>query len=185
MCMIYTLGHISGAHINPAVTIGFAAVRRFPFRYVLPYIIAQFLGALCASGVHLFTYGSEMSRAAQFGATLPASKDLMGAFMFEFILTFVLMFVIMSVSTDSRSDRGVSGLAIGMVVCFDCLSAGKCCGASMNPARSFGPAIFAGGTSVSVLWLYFLAPIFGAMIAALFYQLIRGEKKNGIMNPVF
>jgi glycerol uptake facilitator-like aquaporin len=141
-CMVYGLGHISGAHINPAVTVAFAAVKGFP----LP----------------------------QFGATFPVGTTLGGAFALEFILTFILMFVIMAVATDDRVPRGVGGLAIGAAVCIDCLAAGKCCGASMNPARSLGPALFAGGPALADLWLYFCAPTLGAMAAAVGYQQVRG-----------
>jgi glycerol uptake facilitator-like aquaporin len=94
----------------------------------------------------------------------------------EFILTFILMLVIMAVATDARVPRGVGGLAIGAAVCIDCLAAGKCCGASMNPARSLAPAVFAGGPALGALWLYFCAPTLGAMAAALVYQWVGGER---------
>ena len=171
MCMVYAIGHISGAHINPAVTIAFAANRRFPLRATAPYVIAQCAGALLASAAHLATFGGEAARAAQFGATSPVGITLAGTFIFEVILTFVLMFVIMAVATDVRVVRGVGGLAIGAAVSIDCLAAGKCCGASMNPARSLGPAVFAGGEAISHLWLYVSAPIVGAIAAAYAYKL--------------
>ena len=148
MCMVYATGHISGAHINPAVTIAFAASRHFPLRAVAPYVVAQCAAALLASAAHLATFGGEAARAAQFGATFPIGITLAGTFVFEVILTFILMFVIMAVASDARVARGVAGLAIGAAVCVDCLAAGKCCGASMNPARSLGPAVFAGGKAI-------------------------------------
>ena len=172
MCMVYAMGHISGAHINPAVTIAFAASRHFPFRAVAPYVIAQCAGALLASAAHLATFGGQAARAAQFGATSPVGITLAGTFVFEVILTFILMFVIMAVATDVRVARGAGGLAIGAAVSIDCLAAGKCCGASMNPARSLGPAVFAGGQAIGHLWLYVCAPVVGAIAAAYAYKLV-------------
>jgi len=173
MCMVYATGHISGAHINPAVTIAFAASKHFPLRAVAPYVVAQCAGALLASAAHLATFGGQAARAAQFGATSPVGITPAGAFVFEVILTFILMFVIMAVATDARVVRGVAGLAIGAAVCIDCLAAGKCCGASMNPARSLGPAVFAGGEAIGHLWLYVCAPVVGAVAAAYAYELVR------------
>jgi aquaporin NIP len=183
MCMVYAMGHISGAHINPAVTIAFAASRRFPLRAVAPYVVAQCAGALLASAAHLTTFGGEATRAAQFGATSPVGITLAGAFVFEVILTFVLMFVIMAVATDVRVVRGVGGLAIGAAVSIDCLAAGKCCGASMNPARSLGPAVFAGGEAIGHLWLYVCAPVVGAVAAAYAYELV-GRAKTEAQSPL-
>jgi len=174
-CMVYALGHVSGAHINPAVTVALVATRQFPLRRVLPYMAAQCLGAFLASAAHLVTFGSEAAAAAQFGATFPVGTSQAGAFAFEFILTFILMLVIMAVATDARVPRGVGGLAIGAAVCVDCLAAGKCCGASMNPARSLAPAVFAGGQALEHLWLYLCAPTLGAVAAALIYQYMRTE----------
>ena len=173
MCVVYATGHISGAHINPAVTIAFAASRHFPLRAVAPYIVAQCAGALLATAVHLATFGGEAANAAHFGATSPVGITLAGAFIFEVILTFILMFVIMAVATDARVVRGIGGLAVGAAVCIDCLAAGKCCGASMNPARSLGPAAFAGGEAVGQLWLYVCAPVVGAVAAAYAYEIVR------------
>jgi len=172
-CMVYCLGHISGAHINPAVTVALAAVKGFPLRGVAPYVGAQCVGAFLASAAHLATFGAGASRAAGFGATLPAGTTVAGAFAFEFILTFMLMWVIMAVATDARVPPGVAGLAIGAVVCIDCLAAGQACGASMNPARSLAPAVFAGGPALGHLWLYLCAPTLGAVAAALLYQWVR------------
>ena len=173
MCMVYAVGHISGAHINPAVTAAFAVAGKFPAREVLPYIAAQFTGAILASAAHAILYAPELVRAAQFGATAPAGVTTSMGFGLEIILTFFLMFVIMAVATDSRAVSSVSGLAIGIAVCIDCLAAGKCCGASMNPARSLGPALFAGGPALRILWIYIAAPTVGAIAAAAVYQGIR------------
>ena len=171
--MVYATGHISGAHINPAVTVALAASRHFPLRAVAPYIGAQCAGALLGSAAHLITFGREAAGAAQFGATSPVGITLAGTFIFEVVLTFVLMFVIMAVATDARVVRGAGGLAIGAAVCIDCLAAGRCCGASMNPARSLGPAAFAGGEAIGHLWLYLCAPVVGAVAAAYAYELVR------------
>jgi len=177
-CMVYCLGHISGAHINPAVTVALAAARDFPLRRVIPYIAAQCVGAFLASAAHLITFGSETASTAHFGSTFPVGTTLAGAFAFEFVLTFILMLVIMAVATDGRVPRGVGGLAIGAAVCVDCLAAGKCCGASMNPARSLAPALFAGGPALSALWLYLCAPALGAVVAALTYRWMRGREPD-------
>jgi MIP family channel proteins len=179
MCMVYGLGHVSGAHINPAVTVAFTSVGRMPRRDVLPYIGSQCLGAVAASLAHLFTYGGEMVRGADFGATVPAGISIVGSFALEAVLTFLLMLVIMAVATDARVPRAVSGLAIGATVAFDCLAAGKCCGASMNPARSLGPALMAGGTAMKVMWLYALAPVVGAVVAAWTYRYVAGRVAVG------
>ena len=178
MCMVYALGHISGAHINPAVTLAFAVTGRFPWPRVLPYVLAQCAGAFLATGLHLLTFGSEAATAANFGATSPAGITVAGTFAFEFVLTFFLMLVIMAVATDSRVTSGVGGLAIGAAVCVDCLAAGKCCGASMNPARSLSPAVFAGGQALDVLWLYILAPTLGAIAAAIIYEKLRAPLRT-------
>lgn len=185
MCMVYAIGHISGAHINPAVTIAFAVVGRFPVRHIVPYLAAQCLGAVCASAAHIVTYGSELAWEAQFGSTVPVATNPANALGMEFVLTFFLMFVIMAVAVDSPTASGIAGLAIGAAVCFDCLAAGKCCGASMNPARSLGPALFAGGASIRMLWIYILAPVMGAVTAAWTYDRIREHKENITSIPAF
>lgn len=178
MIVVYSLGHISGAHINPAVTIAFATARKLPLLQVVPYVMSQCAGALVASAAHMVTFGKQAADGAQFGATLPVGTTLIGAFAFEVILTFVLMLVIMAVATDLRVHRAAGGLAIGAAVCVDCLAAGKCCGASMNPARSLGPAVLAGGEPLRYLWLYLIAPVIGALVAVLLYQWLRRVGKG-------
>ena len=164
--MIYATGHISGAHLNPAVTLAFYWRGRFPKSKLLPYIAAQILGATLASSAHWLIWGGEH----HFGAT-QLSVSIGTGFIVEFILSFVLMFVIMSVATDSRAVGELAGIAIGSTVALCAFVGGPLTNASMNPARSIGPAIFA--LDASVLWLYIAAPIMGAGLGAFCYDKIR------------
>lgn len=170
--MIYALGPISAAHFNPAVTLGFAAARRFPWRYVPAYISAQIGGAVFGSLLHQLLYGAAVSAQAHYGATTPSVR-LDAAIGFEVVLTFFLMLVIMAVATDRRVPGAVPGLAIGLTVALCATFGGPATGASMNPARSLAPALFAGDAALSVLPLYLLAPPLGAALAALCYELLR------------
>jgi aquaporin Z len=157
MAMIYTLGDVSGCHINPAATLAFWLARRFPTRQVVPYIASQAIGALVASLLLrvLFTHPT-------LGATIPAGSALQ-SFVLEVILTALLMFVALSVSTGAQEKGIMAGAAIGAVVALEALFAGPICGASMNPARSLGPALVSG--HVDYLWLYLLAPLVGSALA--------------------
>jgi MIP family channel proteins len=170
--MIYALGPISAAHFNPAVTLGFASARRFPWRHVPAYIGAQLGGALLGSLLHRLLYGPMVAAEADYGATTPA-VPLGAAVGFETVLTFFLMLVIMAVATDQRVPGAVPGLAIGLTVSFCAAFGGPVTGASMNPARSLAPALFAGGGALSALPLYLVAPPVGAILAALCYELLR------------
>lgn len=158
LAMIYALGDVSGAHLNPAVTLGFWGARRFPARDVLPYLAAQLSGAFLASGTLRFLFPGN----AMLGATLPAGSAGQ-SFVLELILTAMLMFVILSVSTGAKEKGIMAGVAVGAVIALEALFAGPICGASMNPARSIAPAIVSG--SVQHLWLYVVAPILGALSA--------------------
>jgi aquaporin Z len=164
--LVYALGHLSGAHINPAVTLGFWSVRRFPSTEVLPYVIAQCTGAAAAS----WALRAALGPVGNLGATLPA-VPLGAAFGIEWLLSFALMLVIMAVATDQRVADGFAPIAVGLTVGFGALMGGPLTGASMNPARSFGPAVI--GDLWQAHWIYWLAPITGMITAARVYDLLR------------
>jgi MIP family channel proteins len=167
--MIYATGHISGAHINPAVTLAFAFTRHFPVRRVPLYWLAQVLGATAAALLLRGMFGN----VSHLGATLPAGSDGQ-SFLMELVLTFILMFVIMAVATDDRAVGQAAAIAIGGTILLDAMFGGPISGASMNPARSIGPAIVSG--TMDHLWVYIVGPVAGAMLGALGYELVRGEK---------
>jgi len=169
MAMIYSIGEISGAHINPAVTIAFWASGRFDKKEVLPYITAQMIGALLASALLYLLFPLHETQ----GATLPIGSA-MQSFILEVILTFILMFVIIKVSTGSKEIGTMAGIAIGGVVGLEAMFAGPITGASMNPARSIAPAIFSG--NFEHLWLYIAAPIIGALLAIVACRAIKGKE---------
>ncbi|RZC74188.1 hypothetical protein C5167_049671 [Papaver somniferum] len=172
MVMVYSVGHISGAHFNPAVTIAFATVRRFPWKQVPAYIICQVLGSTLASGTLKLIFGG--GKHELFCGTLPAGSDLQ-AVVLEFIITFYLMFVISGVATDNRAIGELAGLAVGATVLLNVLFAGPITGASMNPARTMGPAIVYG--QYKSVWVYMVAPTVGAIGGAWAYNIIRFTNK--------
>jgi aquaporin NIP len=169
MAMIYATGHLSGAHLNPAVTIAFVCTRHLPRADALAYLLAQLAGALAAAGLLAAIWPSDP---AALGTTLPTVGDG-SAFVYEVVLTAFLMFVIMAVATDTRAVGAGAAIAIGGTVGLDALFGGPITGASMNPARSIGPALVSG--ELHHLWIYILAPLAGAVIGAFAYQLVRGE----------
>ena len=166
IAMIYALGHLSGAHINPAVTLAFWSVRRFPTGEVVPYVVAQCGGATAAALVLHAILGG----AGHMGATLPAVPAA-SAFVVEWLLSFALMFVIMAVATDRRVAPGFAPVAVGLTVGFCALMAGPLTGASMNPARSLGPALVGGLWRAH--WVYWLAPVSAMIVAARTYDGLR------------
>jgi aquaporin NIP len=168
MAMIYAVGHISGAHFNPAVSFAFAISRHFPWPRLAGYWTAQLLGALAAAAILRGSLGN----LAHTGATLPSGSQAQ-SFLWEFVLTFFLMFVIMAVATDTRAVGEAAAIAIGGTVGLDAMFGGPISGASMNPARSFGPALVSG--ELHALWLYIAAPLAGATLGALVYEFIRAD----------
>ena len=173
MAMVYATGHLSGAHLNPAVTLAFALTRHFPRAEALAYLLAQLAGALVAAGLLAAVWPDQP---AALGTTLP-TVGIGSAFVYEVVLTAFLMFVIMAVATDTRAVGAGAAIAIGGTVGLDALFGGPVTGASMNPARSLGPALVSG--ELHDLWIYLLAPPLGAALGALAYQLVRGEHPTG------
>jgi MIP family channel proteins len=168
MVMIYAVGHVSGAHFNPAVTFAFSLSRHFPWPRAVGYWAAQILGALAAAAI----LRGSLGEVAHVGATLPSGSQGQ-SFLWELVLSFFLMFVIVAVATDTRAVGEAAAIAIGGTVGLDAMLGGPISGASMNPARSLGPALVAG--DLHALWVYIVAPLAGAALGALTYQLVRGE----------
>jgi MIP family channel proteins len=168
MVMVYATGHLSGAHINPAVTLAFTLTRHFPAREAVAYGGMQAVGAVAGA---LLLLAAWPDQPANLGATVP-SVGAGTALVYELVLTAFLMFVIVAVATDTRAVGAAAAIAIGGTVGLDALSGGPVTGASMNPARSFGPALAAG--EWTDFWVYVLGPALGATLGALAYQLVRG-----------
>lgn len=158
MAMIYTMGNVSGAHINPAVSIAFTLAKRFPLNQLFPYICCQIAGGIAASMTLKFLFPLNVP----LGATFPQSS-ITQSFILELILTFFLMLVIIKVATGSKEQGMFAGITIGSVVALEAMFAGPICGASMNPARSVAPAVVSG--NMKDLWIYIFAPIIGAAIS--------------------
>jgi MIP family channel proteins len=168
MAGIYAVGHISGAHFNPAVTLAFVLTRHFPPARAVGYWCAQVLAAVAAAAVLRGSLGD----IAHVGATLPSGSETQ-AFLWELIMTAFLLFVIMAVATDTRAVGEAAAIAIGGTIGLEAMFGGPISGASMNPARSLGPALVSG--DLHALWIYIVAPVAGAAIGAVAYQLVRGE----------
>ena len=168
MVMVYALGHVSGAHFNPAVTFAFALGRHFPWPRALAYWTAQVAGAILAA----FLLRASLGDIAHVGATLPSGSEAQ-SFLWEVVMTFFLMLVIMAVATDTRAVGEAAAIAIGGTVGLDAMFGGPISGASLNPARSIGPALASG--DLHALWLYIVAPVVGASLGALAYQFVRAE----------
>lgn len=182
LTMCYAIGHISGCHINPAVSIGLFAGKRFPASELLPYIIAQVAGGACGSAV-LYVIASGKAgfdlsggfAANGYGAHSPGGYPLLSCFVAETVLTFFFLFIIMG-STDKRAPQGFAPIAIGLGLTLIHLVGIPVTNLSVNPARSTGPAIFVGGWAIAQLWLFWVAPILGGGIGGTVYNMLFSEK---------
>jgi MIP family channel proteins len=170
--LIYAIGDISGAHLNPAVTLGFWIARRFSGRDVIPYVASQIMGAFAASLLlaGLFTHPT-------LGATIPAGS-FSQSFILETILTACLMFVILNVSIDAKETGVMAGVAVGSVIALEALFAGPICGASMNPARSLAPAVVSG--QLTAVWIYLVAPVLGSVVGVGVFWGLRGAAQPNV-----
>ena len=168
--MIHAVGDVSGAHMNPAVTVGFWLSRRFPAREVAPYIASQCIGAVAASALLGLIF---LGEATSFGATVPVGS-VGQSFALEVVITFFLMFVILGATAHGATGSVLAGIVIGGTVALCALFAGPISGASMNPARSLGPALVSG--ELSHMWLYVAAPVAGAALAVASYRVVYGSK---------
>lgn len=175
LTMAYAIGHISGCHLNPAVTVGLAAGRRFPAREVLPYVVAQVVGAIAGAGVLYFIAsgkaGFDVSAGFAsngYGEHSPGGYSLAAALVAEVVLTFFFLFIILG-ATDERAPAGMAPIAIGLGLTLIHLIGIPVTNLSVNPARSTGPALFVGGWALAQLWAFWLAPIVGGALAGLFY----------------
>jgi len=171
MAMIYALGNISGAHLNPAVSIAFVVAKRFPVKLLAPYIISQMGGAIIASLILTWLFPGNL----QLGSKLPLGIERQ-SFVLELILTFFLMLVIINVATGSKEQGMFAGLAIGSTVLLEAMFAGPICGASMNPARSLAPATISG--HFEHLWIYLTAPTLGAILAIPVWKYLSANPNN-------
>jgi len=185
LTMAYAVGHISGGHFNPAVTIGVAVGGRFPFKDVIPYIVAQVIGAIVAaavlkiiaSGVPQFDLVASGFATNGYDAHSPGGYSLNAALTCEIVMTFGFLIVILG-STDSRAAPGFAGLAIGLALTLIHLISIPVTNTSVNPARSTGPALFVGGAALEQLWLFWVAPIVGAIIAGVVYRFFESGRKE-------
>lgn len=174
LAMIYAVGDVSGCHLNPAVTVGFLAAGRFGRERILPYILAQSAGALLASSLLRAMFPSHPT----LGATLPAGTATQ-SWVLEFVLALMLMVVILSVSTGAKEKGLLAGVAVGAVIALEALFAGPVSGASMNPVRSFAPAVVS--WRMEHLWIYLTAPVLGALAGVVVCRVIHGS--DGCCKP--
>jgi aquaporin Z len=182
LTMAYSIGHISGCHLNPAVTAGLWAGKRFPGKDILPYVVVQVIGALIAAGVICliasgkagFTIAPNGLAVNGYGSQSPGGYSLLSGAVAEVVLTFVFLMVILG-STDTRAPAGFAPIAIGLSLTLIHLISIPVTNTSVNPARSTGPAIFVGGLALQQLWLFWVAPIAGAILAGLAYRGLAGE----------
>ncbi len=182
LTMVYAIGHISGAHLNPAVSIGLWAGGRFSSKELLPYITAQILGAISGAAILYFIAtgkpGFELGGFAAngYGEHSPGGYNMTAALITEIVMTFMFLFVIMG-ATHSKAAKGFAGLAIGLALTLIHLISIPVTNTSVNPARSISQAVFVGGWAVEQLWLFIVAPIAGALLAGFVYKMISPEKE--------
>ena len=183
LTMVYAIGHVSGAHLNPAVTIGLWAGGRIKAGEVLPYIISQVLGGIAVAGVlYLIASGQagfDLSGGLAsngYGEHSPGGYSLLSGFITEVVMTFFFLFVILG-ATDERAPKGYAGIAIGLALTLIHLISIPVTNTSVNPARSTGPSLFVGGWAISQLWLFWVAPLIGAVLAGFIYPLVAGKNK--------
>jgi aquaporin Z len=188
LTMAYAIGHISGCHINPAVSVGLVVGKRFPASELLPYVVAQVLGGIAASGVlYLIASGKEGFSLAGgfasngFGAHSPGGYALSSCFVAEIVLTFMFLIIILG-STDTRAPKGFAPIAIGLGLTLIHLISIPVTNTSVNPARSTGPALFVGGWALQQLWLFWVAPIAGAILAGAVYSFFQEEETPAPMS---
>jgi aquaporin Z len=184
LVMVYAIGHISGCHINPAVTVGLWTGDRFPASEVVPYIVVQVLGAIAASAIlyAIASGGPGFSLSAGFaadgyGAHSPGGYPLSSAIVCEIVMTFIFVFVIMG-ATDKRAPAGFAGIAIGLTLALIHLISIPVTNTSVNPARSTGPALFVGGWALAQLWVFWVAPIIGGAIGGIVYRTLAANKES-------
>lgn len=185
LTMAYAIGHISGCHLNPAVSFGLWVGKRFPAKDLLPYIIAQVVGGIVAAGLlYLIASGkagfdiSSGLASNGYGEHSPGGYSLAAALVAELVLTFMFLFIILG-ATDERAPKGLAPIAIGVALTLIHLISIPITNTSVNPARSTGPAVFVGGWALSQLWLFWVAPIVGAILAGLVYPRLAGKVKKG------
>jgi aquaporin Z len=183
LTMVYAIGHISGCHLNPAVTVGLWAGGRIKASDVLPYIVSQVLGGIVGAGIlYLIASGqagfdiSGGLASNGYGEHSPGGYSLLSGFISEVVMTFFFLFVILG-ATDERAPKGYAGIAIGLALTLIHLISIPVTNTSVNPARSTGPAIFVGGWALSQLWLFWIAPIIGAFLAGFIYPLVAGKNR--------
>lgn len=167
--IVAAIGHVSGAHVNPAVTLGLAATGKFPWKLVPPYVLAQLGGAILAAFATWAVFGGPARDEASLGATYPTDAATIGqAFIVEILITFVLVFIVLAVATDERAPSEAAPLAVGFALFVGVLIGGPISGGAVNPARALGPMIVAG--DLSAFWLYIVGPIIGGVAAAFLYD---------------
>jgi MIP family channel proteins len=184
VALVNALGHVSGAHLNPAVTLGLAVTGKFPWKYVPAYLVAQVVGAVLASLTVWATFGDAARDQAHLAATLPASDvGQVTVFAIEAIVTFFLVLTIVSVATDPRVQQSVAGLSVGFTLAVCVLIAGPLSGGAVNPARALGPMIVSG--QFDGVWAYVLGPLLGGVLAAVFYDrfLAKGQEPSVAEDP--